>query len=134
MRFSPKAGSFKLTLGERGEMAAWGYLLENGYKILEKNYRCKIGEIDVIARKGKRLVFIEVKTRISERYGPPEESVHRMKQKKIAQTAQWYRKEKGLMESPVSVEVIAIDWREGGEPVIRLIADAFSMEHLQADY
>ena len=110
-------------------MIAWDFLRKKGYKLLEKNYRCKIGEIDVIAEKQGRLVFIEVKTRESARYGPPEEAVHRVKQEKILRIAEWYQKEKKVFERPVSFEVVAIDWRPDNPPEIRLIANAFTADH-----
>lgn len=62
-------------LGKSGEEAVAEYLKKNGYKILSKNYRCKLGEIDLIARDGKNLVFIEVKTRSGLRYGSPAAAV-----------------------------------------------------------
>lgn len=128
MRLRPLQTPFRVSLGDRGEMIAWEFLLKKGYKILEKNYRCKIGEADVIARKDGRLIFIEVKTRMSARYGPPEEAVHKTKQRKITQIAEWYRKEKKLLEDPVSFEVVAVDWSGGKEPRVKHICDAFTLD------
>ena len=51
---------FHYSFGERGEVIAWDYLMRRGYRIVEKNYRCKLGEIDIIAEKNNRLAFIEV--------------------------------------------------------------------------
>ena len=70
------------------------YLTERGYKILEKNYRCRMGEIDLIAFHQGYLVFVEVKYRRGNRAGCPEEVVDFRKQKKISQTATWYLKKK----------------------------------------
>ena len=72
-----KKTPFHLSLGDRGEMIGWAYLQKRGYKIIEKNYRCAIGEIDVITQKGKKLCFVEIKTRTHIRFGRPEESVLR---------------------------------------------------------
>ena len=77
-------------LGDRGETCAAEYLRSKDYRILACNYRTKTGEIDIIADDHGTLVFIEVKTRSSARYGSPAEAVHYRKQQKIIQTAYWY--------------------------------------------
>lgn len=77
-------------LGDRGESYAEDYLRRQGYRILTRNYRTKIGEIDLIADDHGTLVFIEVKTRSSVRYGMPAEAVNYKKKQKIIQTAYWY--------------------------------------------
>ncbi len=127
MKLSPQKKAFHLSLGDRGEMVAWGHLLNKGYKILEKNYRCPLGEIDIVAEKNKRIFFIEVKTRASSQFGTPQESVHDAKQKKIIRVAEWFLKEKRWMDRAVSFEVIAIDWQMD-QPAIRHIENAFSLE------
>lgn len=128
MRLTPHPGPFRSTLGERGEMAACGFLKKHGYEILEKNYKCKLGEIDVIARRRGRLAFIEIKTRTSTQRGTPQDAVDLRKQEKIFKVAQWYMKEKKVGEIPVAFDVVAILWGEGQTPEIRLIADAFQVE------
>ena len=125
MKLTPHPGPFRLSLGERGEMAACGFLKERGYEILERNYKCKLGEIDVIARRQGRLAFIEIKTRTSGQFGTPQEAVNLRKQEKIFQVAQWYAKEKKLTKVPVAFDVVAVLWKEGQAPEMRLIADAF---------
>lgn len=117
--------AFHLSLGDRGEMIGWNYLREQGYQIIEKNYRCKIGEIDVIAKKNHRLVFIEIKTRSSAYFGEPEEAVHLMKQRKLIQLAKWYLKDKRIEETAVCFDVLSIIFSGVGEPKIRLIENAF---------
>ena len=102
-------------------MRAAAYLKENGYQILERNFRCRLGEIDLIARDGSCLVFIEVKYRSSLKDGAPLEAVDRRKQKKIIRVAEYYlcmHPEK--TELPCRFDVIGI---EEGE--IRLIQNAF---------
>lgn len=128
MKLTPHPGPFRTSLGERGERAACEFLKEQGYEILEKNYTCKLGEIDVIARRQGRLAFIEIKTRTSTQFGLPQEAVDLRKQEKIVKVAQWYIKEKNLGRTPVSFDVVAILWEEGKAPGIRLIPDAFSKE------
>ena len=125
MKLTPHPGPFRSSLGDRGERAACVFLKEQGYEILEKNYKCKIGEIDVIAQRKGRLVFIEVKTRTSGQFGAPQEAVDLKKQEKIFKLAQWYFKEKKLQEIPVAFDVVAVFWKENQTPQIRLIANAF---------
>ncbi|MDD5226738.1 MAG: YraN family protein [Candidatus Omnitrophica bacterium] len=128
MKLTPHPGPFRSTLGERGERAACVFLKEHGYEILEKNYKCKIGEIDVIARRHGRLAFVEIKTRTSAQFGIPQEAVHLRKQEKIFKISQWYMKEKKLAKTPIAFDVVAILWREGEAPEMRLIVDAFEKE------
>jgi putative endonuclease len=125
MKLTPNPAPFRLSLGDRGEIAACGFLKEKGYEVLEKNYKCKIGEIDVIARRAGRLAFVEIKTRTSLQRGTPQEAVDLKKQEKIFKLAQWYMKEKKLEKAPLAFDVVAVLWSEGGEPQMRLIADAF---------
>ena len=128
MKLTPNPGPFRWSLGERGEAVACGFLKEHGYEILEKNYKCKLGEIDAIVRRQGRIAFVEIKTRTSKQFGMPQEAVDLKKQEKIFKVAQWYLKEKKLEKTPVAFDVIAILWKEGQAPEIRLIADAFEKE------
>jgi putative endonuclease len=127
MNFRPRSTPFQLTLGERGEMLAAHFLIQKGYKILEKNYRCAIGEMDLIAQKNSKIQFIEVKTRTSDHYGVPQEAVNAAKQKKMIRIAEWYRKDKKCQNQAALFTVIAVEWNGTGEPRIRLIEDAFSV-------
>ncbi|MCI6499660.1 YraN family protein [Lachnospiraceae bacterium HCP1S3_C3] len=81
----------KRATGTAYEKKAAEYLKENGYDIIECNFRCRYGEIDIIAKDEKTLVFAEVKYRSSLRYGMPYEAVNRGKQRKIMLTAEYYR-------------------------------------------
>ena len=128
MKLSPRKEPFDLPLGRRGEMIAWNYLIKQGYKILEKNFRCPIGEIDVIAEKNKRIIFVEIKTRMDDGFGRPEEAVHEAKQKKLTQVAAYYLKQKRKSGTSSGFDVLAILWRVSGEPQIRLIEDAFTLD------
>ena len=76
--------------GRMGEDAAVLYLKKQGYKILEQNYRTKSGEIDIIAKDGEDLVFVEVKTRSSEQFGTPAEAVTYYKKQSMVNSAKWY--------------------------------------------
>lgn len=73
----------KKSVGEFGEKIARNLLEKKGYKIIEKNYRCKEGEIDIIAEIKKSLVFVEVRTKSSDKFGSPEESITSNKKEKI---------------------------------------------------
>ena len=97
-------------LGKFGEDFACRYLQQQGYKILFRNFRCRIGEIDIIAVKNDVLSFIEVKTRQSKTYGLPCEAVNLSKQKKIYRCAEFYMQSKGIiLTMPVlSFDVIEI--------------------------
>lgn len=117
-----------MTLGERGEIAAWHFLVTKGYVLVDKNYRCRLGEIDVIARRGGTLAFVEVKTRRHDYLGLPEEAVDSRKQKKIAAVALYYLKECGLMDARAAFDVVAVTWKEGGDHDFKLIQNAFEIE------
>ena len=128
MKFAPRNTPFRVTLGERGEMVACQYLVKHGYRILEKNYRCTIGEIDVVAAKDGRLVFVEIKTRSQKVFGRPEESVGWTKQRKMIRLAEWYLKDKKKTDASVSFAVLAVRWKGTQDPEIRLIEDAFGVQ------
>ena len=112
------------SLGDRGEDMAAAHLKKQGYKILERNYRTPIGEIDLVARHQGALVFIEVKTRRSRRFGSPQEAVHPAKQERLRHLAEYYLQQQGLGEVMVRFDVVGILW-EQGKPVIEVIPGAF---------
>lgn len=95
------------TSGKRGEDAACQYLKKKNYTILARNYRKRYGEIDIIAQKGSKIVFAEVKTRSNNRYGIPSEAVVFSKQQKIIKTACAYLSEHGLV-TEVAFDVIEV--------------------------
>lgn len=80
----------KLFKGRKGEDLALEYLEKNGFVIIEKNFRSRFGEIDLIVKDGQTIVFVEVKYRLSENYGSPKEAVTNEKIKKIIMTAQYF--------------------------------------------
>ena len=83
-------------LGRQGEQVAADFLVRHGYEICARNFRVPVGEIDIIARQGEVLAFVEVKTRRGIRYGTPAQAVNFHKQKKIVQTARWFLRQKHL--------------------------------------
>ena len=95
-------------LGRIGELEAQKYLKENGYKIIETNYRCPLGEIDIIAKDKGELVFIEVKTRTSKKYGSPIEAINKKKQNSIMKSAQFYLNRKNLNDVNVRFDAVEV--------------------------
>lgn len=114
-------------LGQSGEETVVRYLENNGYTILIKNYRCKVGEIDIIARDGADLVFIEVKTRSGLGYGSPAASVTTRKQRQITRAAQWYLAEQRLFDIPARFDVISVLGGEADRQQIDHIINAFDL-------
>jgi putative endonuclease len=111
-------------LGGAGEDLAAAALKKQGYKIVERNYRTPLGEIDLIARHRGALVFIEVKTRRSTRFGQPQEAVSPAKQARLRKLADYYLKQKRLGESQVRFDVVAITLKNE-RPQIEIIQEAF---------
>ncbi len=114
----------KIDIGKAGEKIAADYLKKNGYRIDELNYRCPIGEIDIIAHDRNDVVFVEVKSRKSDALGYPEEAVGNKKQRKMSQLALWYLQEKKLDKTCARFDVVAILSLPSGHD-IRLIKNAF---------
>ena len=117
----------KISTGREGEQIAVAHLRKNGYRICETNFRCPLGEIDIIAReKTNEIVFIEVKTRKSSQLGYPEQAVGIRKQKKLSQLALWYLQKKKLADANARFDVIAITLLPEGTE-IKLIKNAFDL-------
>jgi len=95
-------------LGEYGEKVAQFFLSKIGYLILEKNYKCKFGEVDLIARINNLLIFVEVKTRSNLSYGYPEESIEYFKIQKIKKIANYFIARKNLGSFDIRFDVISI--------------------------
>lgn len=109
-------------LGNLGEKLAVLFLEKRGYKIIERNWRCFLGEIDIVAQKDGRWVFCEVKTKRNSLFGLPEERVDRKKQQKLKQLAIVYLKEKGILEkADFRIDVVAVDLKN---KEIRIIENA----------
>lgn len=113
----------KNTYGKAGEIIACNYLKNKGYKILETNYKNLIGEIDIIAKHDKTLVFIEVKTRLTRAFGDPFEAINYKKQQKIRNVATLYLKERKMLNALSRFDAISILGLEN--PEISHIMDAF---------
>jgi putative transposase len=111
-------------LGDHGEDLAATALKKQGYKILERNYVTPLGEIDLVARQGKTVVVVEVKTRKSIRFGSPQEGVSVTKQGRLRRLAEYYLKAKRLTGSPVRFDLVAVTLA-GDDPQVEIIQDAF---------
>ena len=110
-------------LGGRGESTAVDYLRQRGFKIITRNFRCPLGEIDIIAKDRGTLVFVEVKTRVIDDIAP-EEHVNHFKRHQLTKTARYYLS-RYKEQPPARFDVVAIVWPEGSEPQIRHMPDAF---------
>ena len=97
------------TLGKYGEDLAAEYLEKHGYRIIEKNFKARYGEIDIIVSKNDQLIFVEVKTRIGKNYGIPEEAVTRKKIREIIKTSQYYSLLHSALSQNLRIDVIAIE-------------------------
>lgn len=95
-------------IGKIGEEIAVKYLQDIGYEIIQRNYSCKLGEIDVIAKYKGELIIIEVKTRTSNLYGQPAEAVNDIKQKHIFKAAQYYLIKNKMEDTLVRIDVIEV--------------------------
>lgn len=103
-----KKGGGKMNLGEEGEGFAVHYLKKQGYFVVERNFRCRFGEIDIIARKMGKLIFCEVKTRKNLNYGYPCQSVTKEKIRHISKTLYYYLMIKNLWHKDFQIDVIEI--------------------------
>jgi putative endonuclease len=101
-------------LGRTGERLAAERLEECGYRILERNFRCRYGEIDIVAEEDQELVFVEVKTRRGDRYGLPEEAVTARKQRTIMQVAAYYLDQHESGHRLWRIDVVAVQLSVGG--------------------
>lgn len=115
----------KRDIGRGGEGLAVNFIKEKGYKILETNFSCKLGEIDIIAKKGDVLCFIEVKLRKTKEFGSPLEAIDIRKKGRIFKTAQYYCMKNKIGDVPMRFDAVGIDF-SSGLPVIEHVENAFS--------
>lgn len=112
-------------LGNDSERLARKFLERQGYRLVQSNFRSKWGEIDLIMRKGQELIFVEVRSKSTFRYGQPTETINDSKQGKIRKTAQLYLyQHQELEQCYCRFDVIAIAWQNGFSK-IEWLADAF---------
>ena len=116
----------RLSLGKKGEELAITQLEALKYKILERNFKCRLGEIDIIARDKSTLVFIEVKTRATKDFGGPAAAVHERKQRQLSKVALVYLSQKKLFNIPARFDVVAVELLPPA-PRIEVIQNAFEL-------
>ncbi len=109
--------------GSQGEELARRALLDKGYTVLECNYRCRWGEVDIVAQTGAQLVFVEVRTRTGNAYGTPEESVTAAKAQRLIDTAQTYLQERDCESASWRIDLVAVRMRPNGQ--------ALRIDHLE---
>jgi len=118
----------KRLLGARGEVIAERYLAQRGVRILERGFRVRSGEIDLIAEEGEELVFVEVKTRTSSRFGDPLDAVTPAKRRRIVRAASLYLQSKGAWDRPCRFDLIAVRLAPDGQVEVEHLPGAFTAE------
>jgi len=116
----------RISTGKMGEEIAAKHLVGVGYEILERNFRCPLGEMDIVARDHETMVFVEVRSRRTDNYGSPLESVGFTKQKKISRVAEYYLNRHGLQQVKARFDVVAVKLSPS-RPEVELIRDAFDL-------
>ena len=120
-----------VSIGALGEEAAALALRKKGYKIIERNYRSKMGEIDIIAKDGDYTCFVEVRLRKNNSFGSPADSINEGKRRRIIRTAQLYAIEKGIFDTPMRFDVVLINAVAEEKSLknvsLEIIKDAFRM-------
>ena len=116
----------KQILGREGERIAEAYLRKKGYRVVERNYHCPVGELDLVVLDRRVIVFVEVKTRTDERFGAPLESVDRRKQRKMIKAALFFLSRHRLHHREARFDVVGISFMER-EPVVEHVENAFEI-------
>jgi putative endonuclease len=110
-------------IGQQGEALAASYLTEQGYNIVQRNWRCPLGELDIVAEAGGTLIFVEVRTRRSHRFGLAEESLTPTKQNRLVDLAQTYLQESATPDQSWRIDVVTVQWK-AGRPKINHVENA----------
>jgi putative endonuclease len=114
-----------LILGERGETLAYWFLRQTGYIVVARNRRGRAGELDMVARDGPVLAFVEVKTRTSVEAGPPEGAVTRAQQKRIVKAAHEHMRKMKRRPAAYRFDIVSVFWDVSAGLQVRLTKDAF---------
>ena len=128
MRSTKQIKDPRTRLGRTGEDLAFKFLKRKGYHILERNYKSPLGEIDIIAREGRTLVFVEVKTRSTSDFGTAKWAVNIRKQRKVSLVALDYLKQRSLLDHPARFDVVAVDLDQEDKK-IELFQNAFDLAY-----
>lgn len=120
-----------VSIGNIGEEAAVQAIKKRGYKIIARNYRTKMGEIDIIAKDGEYTVFVEVRLRKSNNFGSPADTIDRRKQQKIIKAAQLYAVKNNIYDAPMRFDAVLINADTDGKKLvnteIEIIKNAFQL-------
>jgi putative endonuclease len=120
-----RTASRRAELGRRGEDLACALLTRSGLHILARNWRCREGEIDIVAHAGNLLVICEVKTRSGDRLGTPAAAVTLAKQRRLRQLAMSFLAEHAAHPHAVRFDVVAVTWEPGREPSVEHLVGVF---------
>ena len=112
-------------LGRRGEARAARELRRRGYVLLERRWRCRVGEIDIVARDGDVLVVVEVKSRSRKDYGPPVDAVDGRKRRRLEKLARAYLQAKKRSNVSLRFDVVGVTFAAGEKPKVEVFRDAF---------
>ena len=112
-------------LGQESERFAARFLVSQGYAILETNVRARLGEIDLVAREGQMLCFIEVRSASSLQWGGPLASITDRKRRRLIRAAQWFVSQRKPSVPELRFDVVGVTWNASGEPSCELIRGAF---------
>ncbi len=113
-------------LGRRGEGLAAKFLRKKGYRIVDRNVRTPYGEIDLIARQGKTLVFVEVKARSDLSFGRPEEAVGPVKRRRLIRSARHWLAQNGSSDAPARFDVVSV-LEAGSKTTLEVLPNAFDI-------
>ena len=117
----------RIFIGKQGEDIALDFLKKQGYKILERNFRSKLGELDIIAKDKNTICFVEVKARSSAEKGSGFDAITKDKQHKLSKLALAYLKGNNLLKEPARFDVVSVEW-DGSTNKTELIKNAFSLD------
>jgi putative endonuclease len=120
-----KSDSAAQALGRRGEDIAAAYLQRQGLVLLSRNWRCRHGELDLVATDGRRLVVCEVKTRSGDRFGHPSEAVTARKAGRIRQLTRFWLAEHRVRWCEIRFDVLSVHWPPDGPPRVEHLVEAF---------
>lgn len=115
-------------LGLDGEQCAVDALVAQGYAVLARRYRTRFGELDIIARDGDTLVFVEVKARRGVAFGQPEDAVTWDKRRRLGRLAHAYLAQSRLYDVPCRFDVVSVVCPDGGPPAVQVFRHAFDLE------
>ena len=125
LKWRSRRSDRRLYLGSRGERAAARHLRKRGYRIITRNYRCPVGEIDLISTDGDTVVFVEVKTRSSDEAEDPVDTVRPAKWARVERAARYFLMQRARGDYPCRFDVIVVVWPPRGSPRFEHFEDAY---------